>query len=219
MREFIQIINESLALEEKDAVKADAAPEEFAADDDGADVLPISDDDLDSASMPPKVRQRLFKNREAPEGTLVAVRLNLNTRIKKGDKDYSMQTVHSRGHPNGSPIGYDKAVTLRNCTFYVNQNERARIALKQAQKSPMAAVVGLLTHDKPNLKGVEVRFNPFDTHLFVRADNGRAVKTADEVTIFNKVCYARGEITYWDREAAPKPKQNVPTGAKFGDED
>jgi hypothetical protein len=161
-----------------------------------------------------RLRKKLFHNRDLATGTHVAVRLNLNSRIEKDEKFYFLQTVHANGSPTAKAVGYDIAVTLTEAYFVVNQTARVSIVNGHA-KFPMAAVAGSLSHTDPSLDGVELRFNPKTGHLFVRADDGRAVKSVEEATIFNTRVYARGEIEYWSEIEAPKPKYNLDTDAKF----
>jgi hypothetical protein len=158
-------------------------------------VFPLTDHDLLSIRAD-RVRRKLFLNREAPQNTRVAVRLNLNYRIRKGSESFSIQTIHN-GKPTGRVIGYDHSATVRRASFFVNQDARTKIASGHT-KFAMAAVIGEIAHIDASLDGIEVRFNPKTGPLFVRVDDGRAVKGAEEVTIFNTRAYARGILTYWD---------------------
>lgn len=175
---------------------------------------PLTDEDIENAALPEKVRAKLFANRDLPNGTVVAVRLNLNGKVMKDGVPFFIQTVHART-AKGEPLGYDGAVTVKNGRFDVNQHARALIAAKKENKFPMAAVIGHIIQKAPSLTGVEVRFNPMSEHLFTRVDNGLAVKSADEVTVFNTRCYARGNITYWHEDEAPKARDNIPSHVKF----
>jgi len=171
----------------------------------------LTDNDLLNARLGARVRNKLFAHRMSPEGVRVAVRRNLNCSVK----GISVQTIH-RKSPTGRALGYGAAVTVRNASFMVDQIGRADIASGRTSKRPMAAVIGDLTHDTPRLEGVEIRFNPKTSHLFVRADDGRAVQTADEVTIYNTRAFARGNITYWTAETAPQPLEGIVSDARFG---
>lgn len=173
------------------------------------EATPLSDEKILSAGLPERVQEKLFANRKLPEGTKVAIRLNLNGKVGS----YFIQTVHSKT-ATGSVLGYDGAVTVRKATFQVSQRARELIATKQENKYPMAAVVGGIAQVPALLTGVELRFNPMQSHLFEDLE-GYAVKYADEVTIFNTRCYARGKITYWDEVEAPAPLGNVATSTKF----
>jgi len=173
------------------------------------DATPLRDDEITAAKLPDNVRDKLFANRDLPEGTRVAVRLNLNSRVN----GYWLQTVHDRS-ATGTALGYDAAVTVRDADFKVSQKARFKIASRQENKFPMAAVVGELVQTPADLTGVEIRFNPMQGHLFEDLD-GHAVKHADEVTVFNTRAYARGNIEYWDQSDAPVPLGDIPSGTKF----
>lgn len=158
-------------------------------------MLPLVDRDVQDARLDPRVRGKLFANRTAPAGLRVAVRLNLNNRVRKDGLSYSIQTIHGKPSPRARALGYDLAVTLRKAEFRVD--EAARVLIAQGHnKFPMAAVVGDLSHEPHRLDGVEIRFNPKNTRYFERVDDGRPVATAEEVTVFNTRVYARGELTY-----------------------
>jgi hypothetical protein len=178
-------------------------------------VLPVTDTDLLDGVRLQRVRDKLFLQRGAPEGTRVAVRLNLNYRIKKHGRSYAIQTIHAKPSPRSRALGYDAAVTVREATFVVDQHARASIASGRAHKMPMAAVVGDLVHAYGLLEGVELRFNPKTSHLFVRVDDHRAVQAAEEVTIFDTRAYARGEITYWNAETAPEALEGIASDARY----
>lgn len=173
------------------------------------EATPLRDDEIKAAKLPSNVRAKLFANRDLPDGMKVAVRLNLNGKVG----NYFLQTVHDRT-ATGTALGYDGAVTVRDATFAVSQRARELIASKQGNKFPMAAVIGKLAQVPADLTGVEVRFNPMQGHLFEDLD-GNAVKGAEEVTVFNTRCYARGKITYWSESDAPKPLGSIASSTKF----
>ena len=173
------------------------------------EATPLSDEQIKSANLPSNVVEKLFNNRKLPKGTLVAVRLNLNGKVGP----YFIQTVHSRT-ATGSVLGYDGAVTVTDARFQVSQRARELIATRQENKYPMAAVVGGIAQVPALLTGTEIRFNPMSSHLFEDLE-GYAVKSADEVTVFNTRCFARGNIVYWDEGAAPSPLGNIATTSKF----
>jgi hypothetical protein len=176
--------------------------------------LPLNDDDVLNANLRPAVRAKLFANRDLPPGVLVSVRLNLNTSIEKNGRRYKLQTIHP-GRNFNNALGYDIAVTLQDVNFHVRQQSRLNIANGIADKHPMAAAIGRLVQKPPSLSGTEIRFNPNSGHLFVRADNQLAVKHVEEATIFAYRVFARGKITYWDAEEAPKPLGDLATDARF----
>jgi len=158
-------------------------------------MLPLTDRDLLEARFESRVRGKLFAHRTAPAGLRVAVRLNLNNKVRKGGQTFAIQTIHGKPSPRAHALGYDLAVTLTEAVFHIDQEGRQRIA-EGAHKFPMAAVVGNLCHDAADLTGVEIRFNPKTTRYFQRVDDGRPVATAEIVTIFNTRVYARGSLTY-----------------------
>lgn len=158
---------------------------------------------------------KLFANRELSEGTMVTVRLNLNSQFNMGGRMLMLQTVHKGKSPKGVALGYDLMVTLKDAEFVVHQGARAQIAKGLSSKFPMAGVAGRYSHAEHKLDGVEIRFNPRNEHLFTTVSEGYAVKSASEVTIFNSRVYARGSIEYWDEADAPKPTDDVPSNAKF----
>lgn len=176
--------------------------------------VPLFDTDLLAAGLPPRIAGKLFENRRLDEGTRVAVRLNLNGKVSKDGASYFIQTVH-KDTVRGRALGYDAVVTVRNARFDVDQRARAAIATGRKSKFPMAAVLGDIVHGPADIEGVEVRFNPATGHLFTRVDNGLAVRSADEVTIFNTRCYVRGAICYWEADEAPMALENLPSDARF----
>ncbi len=164
----------------------------------------LTDEDVLAAKLPPNIRSKLFLNRELPLGMLVAVRLNLNGRVRKGNAQYALQSVHKGLSWRNRVVGYDAAVTVSQAAFLVGKEECARIAAG-GRKFPMAAIVGCI---EPTgvLEGVEIRFNPKTLKQFVRVDDGRPVRSADSVTVFNTRAYARGNITYWPEETDSEPE-------------
>ncbi len=175
----------------------------------------ISDQDILHARLSARVRDKLFAHRALPENTRVAVRLNLRGgMVEKFSERYFLQTIHDRT-PSGTSLGYDGAVTMRNALFYVNTNGRRDILAGRRSKFPMAAVIGDLTHIPALTEGVEIAFNPMRHHLFVELATGYAIRAADEVTVFNTRCYARGQIEYWDEDEAPSPLDGQPSQVMF----
>lgn len=156
----------------------------------------------------PEIVEKLFDNRSLPNGTLVAVRRNLNSNMLMVDGSMNkLQTVHDTSNPekgwDGDALGYDTAVTVTNAVFGVSQERRRDIALKITSKLPMAAVVGRIKQGANSTEGVMVFFDPKKTHLFTDSD-GYAVRAADEVTVFADRTFARGNIYYYGDEA-PQP--------------
>ena len=173
-----------------------------------------------------RIKPKLFKNREVPDGTMVMIRPNLNGFIvSEGGPPTLTQTVHTANtkgsggltaSPYGTPLGYDKIGSVRSpengvAELNVVQSEREKIATKKASKSPMAGTYGAINQiseesmldimDNPTHV---LGFNPFKTHLF--ADNdGFAVKsfTGEAVHYGGKV-YVKGDVQYWNESEAPK---------------
>lgn len=171
--------------------------------------------EADAAARPILKRKALVS-----PGDLVGVRLNLNLLKTTG---VAIQTLHrgrtqgtgherNKGFWKGTVLGYAEAVTLKNAWFNVHQLTRELIAAGNQPKSAMASVDGELVRldAEASLDGVEVRFNPRATHLFVDADN-RAIHFAEEVTIVGHRAYARGRILYHTPHTAPARAAHTPT--------
>ena len=162
------------------------------------------------------------KNIKVEPGMLVGSRINIPV---TRDLGYPVLTIHytfdkgkpQKENPNaskGEAITQRGNITLSNVNFNVNQNERELIA-KGRSKGVMAMAVGRVMDVEPNFDGIELSFNPAREHLFVDA-NGRAVKSAEEVTIMGFKAYARGKITYLEDFEDPRsPKYTAPSQTKF----
>lgn len=174
---------------------------------------PIIVDDavVEQALAEDKVCARIMAKQLRPQaGDLVGVRLNLN--IWKSRK-VPVQTLHkgngtgkhrqNAGFFNGSVLWYQKIVVVRDAFFNASQTGREKIASGTESKHPIASVDGVLVDtDSPSFDGIEVRFEPYATHLFIGPDN-RAIRWAEEVTIYAHRCYARGKILYHSEATAP----------------
>jgi len=161
-----------------------------------------------------RVKAKLFANRSLPEGTLVAVRKNLRSKMLMPDGAMNqLQTVHEK-KTSGKALGFDIAVTVRNATFAVNQKARRDIASGKKAKSPMAGAVGGIVQHANSLDGVPIGFNPKRHHLFIDPE-GYAVRSADEVTVFGDRAYARGRIQYWREADAPEPLDGIPSTVRY----
>jgi hypothetical protein len=177
------------------------------------------------------------------DGDYVGIRANLGLLksqgelIKSGEieKPIVVQTIHKsskkssrnlHGGERGTAINYGMAFTVKDASFRVNQRYRADIfkgqtieggKVTKVNKFPMASVNGAFVA-KPNEKtmfdGIEVRFNPKETHLFVDPD-GRPIKFAEEATIVGTRVYVRGKIEYYDADDYPQPVDNLPTDAQL----
>ena len=166
-------------------------------------------------------RRVLEKGRTIEDGQVVGVRANLNLKKSTG---ITIQTMHDgtesqlskgTGLFAGEAIGYQAAVTLKDVNFSVNQNARAAIAEGRQNKFPMASVDGKYVKspdEATRFDGIEVRFNPMKQHTFVDPD-GRAVKSASEVTVVGGSVFVRGKITYFTDADMPKNVSTVESNA------
>lgn len=173
--------------------------------------------------------RRILDKNLAPkyDGTPVGVRANLNVKKTTG---ITVQTMHKgtvdqlnkgTGMFGGEAIGYAAAVRLSDVNFSVNQEARAKILTGETNKFPMASVDGKFqSPDTPNgqraeaskYNGIEVKFNPMKSHPFTDPD-GRAVKSATDVTVVGSSVFVRGQIEYYTPENMPKPARDLPTEA------
>lgn len=181
----------------------------------------IDDAEVERALAEDKVCARIMAKQLRPQaGDLVGVRLNLN--IWKSRK-VPVQTLHkgngagkhrqNAGFFGGSVLWYQKIVVLRDAYFNVGQTGREKIASGTESKHPIASVDGVLVDEvSPSFEGVEVRFEPFATHLFVGPDN-RAIRWAEEVTVYAHRVYCRGKILYHTQMTAPPKAGPSPTVA------
>ena len=106
-------------------------------------------------------------------------------------------------------------MTLRDANFSVNQAARAAIAEGKQNKFPMASVDGRFVkspNEATRFDGIEVRFNPMKNHTFVDPD-GRAVKSASEVTVVGGSVFVRGTVTYYTAADLPANKSTVPSSS------
>jgi len=176
----------------------------------------IDDAAVEQALAEDKVCARIMDKQLRPQaGDLVGVRLNLN--IWKSRK-VPVQTLHkgadtgrhrkNSGFYGGAVLWYQKTVSLRDCFFNVAQLGREKIASGAESKHPIASADGfLLDDDAHSFEGIEVRFDPHVTHLFIDQNN-RAVRWAEQVTVYAHRVYCRGEILYHTKMTAP-PKAGL----------
>lgn len=186
---------------------------------------PLTDEEIKNRKFPEGIESRKFANRELPEGTEVMVRLNLNGTIDRPDGvRMHLVTVHEpyTKKKDGTytvkvekAIGYDGVVTIRDVSFIVNQKARANIASGKEAKSPMGGAQGKIVHNVKDLEGVRITFNPLREHVFVRVDDGRPIKHAEEMTLSDTDAVVRGKIEYYTPENMPKPLDGEPTAANF----
>jgi hypothetical protein len=186
---------------------------------------PLSDEEIKAKKFADNIEAKKFANRQLPDGTEVMVRLNLNGTIERPDgTKMHLVTVHEpfSKKKDGTynvkvekAIGYDSAVTIRDVDFIVNQRARANIASGKEAKSPMGGAQGKIVQTVPNLEGVRITFNPLREHVFVRVDDGRPIKRAEEMTVSDTDAVVRGKIDYYTAQDMPKPLDNEPTAANF----
>ncbi len=170
-------------------------------------------------------RRVLAKGIDVKAGDLVGVRLNINVQKKTG---VPVQSIHrgnkgtgyqaNRGLWGGEVIDYKQVATLKDAYFNVDQKVRERIATGEQPKAPMASVDGNYTNKAASFDGVEFRFNPKREHLFVDG-YGRALRRADEVTVFGNSVFARGNVEYYGPEDVPARAGDAPTIGKLMDPD
>jgi len=161
-------------------------------------------------------RRIIAKNIQHPVGTRIGARLNLNVLKNNG---IPVLTIHKGSKRGGSYGGeaqaYHHVVTLHNVEFNVNQSARDAIATGRENKSAMASVDGEIQDpSKHSFNGVVAKFNPKRQHVFVD-ENGRAIKSAEDVTLHGNRAYLRGKIEYHNAETIPHPIGDSPSDAKL----
>ena len=177
----------------------------------------------DMPKMDATTRATEAKGIKIEPGMLVGSRINLNA-AKVG---YPVLSLHYTFPPGsktrkentkasgGEVIASRGNITLSNVNFNVGQGARDKIAAGTATKGVMAMAVGRVMDVEPNFDGIELSFNPKREHLFVDA-NGRAVKSAEEVTVMGFKAYARGKISYFEDFEDPRsPEYIAPSRVTF----
>ena len=176
-------------------------------------------EEIDKALQTDKIsREIIAKGLQPKEGDKVGVRLNLNV-LKK--TKIPIQTVHEgqvgdnykkvngiSGFFNGTAINYAGSVTLKDVYFNAHQKRIYEIKTGEKPKNPVASVDGLyqdVSLDNTNTNGVEIKFNPMTSGLFVTVDGNKPVRSAEEATIIGNRVYARGKIEYFTNENIPEP--------------
>tara|TARA_R110002153_G_scaffold79293_2_gene202449 strand:+ start:4536 stop:13427 length:8892 start_codon:yes stop_codon:yes gene_type:complete len=159
----------------------------------------------------------LSKGLKPKEGDKVGVRLNLNV-LKS--KKIPIQTVHkgtnskykevngTSGFFRGEAIDYAPAVTLKNAYFNTDQRGIYKIKNGITNKTPVASVDGEYREvllDNTSFDGVEIKFNPMVSNLFVNAENDKPIRSVEEATVVGVRVYGRGKIEYFTEENKPKP--------------
>lgn len=170
------------------------------------------------------VARRILAKGEAPSiGGLIGVRLNINVLKSTGVAVHSIHRatsrnghVSGRGFYRGEVICYMPVVVLRDAYFNVHQRGREGIATGQMAKHPMASIDGTFIEqpEAADFDGLEIRFNPKQTHLFIDSDDF-AVQYAEDVTILGHRAFARGKVTYFSASSAPERHGHATTVAKF----
>jgi hypothetical protein len=183
-----------------------------------------SEDTILKALQTDAVARRILGKAQTPEpGQLVGVRLNITVLNRTGVAAHSIHRATSKdGHSKGKGfyrgevIGYAPVVALRDAYFNVHQAMREGIAAGTMAKCPMASVDGtyICSVGAPSFDGVEIRFNPKTTHLFVDIE-GYAVRYAQDVTVLGHRAFARGLILYYSDSDAPKRAGDAPSEAKY----
>lgn len=167
----------------------------------------------------------LSKNMYPVPGALVGVRLNLNILKSTG---VAVQTMHqatntkgykeNKGFYRGKVISYAETVLLKNAYFNVDQIARDAISSGSQNKYAMASVDGnfISTDSTGSLNGLEIRFNPHNSHLFTDLHNN-AVRCAEYVVVTGHRAYAFGLIQFHDIASAPlKVGQNFSSAQLLG---
>jgi hypothetical protein len=169
-------------------------------------------------------RKMLAKGIIVKMGQLVGARLNINVLKNTG---VPTVTVHKatnkegykkgKGFFRGEVLTYQATVSLKNAYMNVDQKGREKIASGQGSKFPMASVDGEFNAtNQHNYDGVEFRFNPHREHLFIDKF-GRALKFAEEVTIYGDHVFARGKIEYYKPDEIPDRAGGAKTAARLFD--
>jgi hypothetical protein len=168
---------------------------------------------MSNIKLEPRKEGKKLANRELDDGTIVTVRLDLNS---SGKNKFPISTVHKGRTATGTALGYDYMVNLDDVTFYVNQKARADIASCKISKTPMAGSTGKINNtrkDNDVSSGTIVFFNPMKHHLFVDME-GYAVKGAKSCTNYGMAVFCKG-VEYWSENDAPKPMDDWDTAVKF----
>lgn len=164
---------------------------------------------IDALPKKEKAKYNRHKTDRIPMG---AIRLNLGSKFFKDSEEGPLfvQTLHKigkSGKPNyGEAHSYGRAFTVKDATFTVNPIATALIRNGAMNKFPMASVNGRVDYDQEGkLEGELLSFNPRENDFFVDS-KGRFVKSAEEITVYGRGAYARGNIEYFD-----KAPETIPT--------
>ena len=146
------------------------------------------------------------------EGQFVSARPNLDIKRSTGglQDGVTLLSVHDASKP-GKPLGNvlknTAAITLEDAEFILMHTPQMRVASGEP-KSVFSGVKGFLKNDHEtdegvNRNGIVAKFNPFIQHFYMTED-GRAVKSAEEVTVENNKVFLRGRITYYNEDEIKK---------------
>ena len=178
----------------------------------------VTEEQVQEALQTDKTAQRIIaKGIKPKQGENVGIRLNLNVfkntgvpvqSIHKGTKTDAFKKVDgTSGNFRGEVINYAPAVTLKDVYLNTHQKSIYEVKNKIKNKFPLASVDGKfqdVPFNKQNLKGTELRFNPFNTQLFETMD-GKPVRFVEEATVSGTRVFARGKIDYFTEANKPKP--------------
>jgi hypothetical protein len=155
----------------------------------------------------PEMTKKMVEPTKIPEGKIVEVRKNLNSRFDDPElSEFKAQTIHNPKKlksgklseaeseiGKGSAISYDPAVTLKSngtpIQLKVNQKARDEIASKTKPKNPMAAVRGMYDDLDIFDPDITLGFNPMRQNVFIDAQGYgvKAIKNGKATVVDNDV--------------------------------
>jgi hypothetical protein len=157
-----------------------------------------SDEEVSSALKDTDVQQsKIGANRELPDGTPVALRIDIPAWTKSEGKTYVV-TVHEGKNPDnkkpfGKPIGYDSVARLSGpVRFSANDEDRAQEVAEGKSKTPLATVNGSFSKSREMPEDIDswtpVGYDPQKAVYFYDKRNGReVVGGTDAVSVGNTV--------------------------------
>jgi hypothetical protein len=168
--------------------------------------------DEEAINALPKKEKAKYNRHKIDRIPMGAIRLNLGSQFTKEGVEGPLfvQTLHKigkSGKPNyGEAHSYGRAFTVKDASFTVNPIATALIRNGAMNKFPMASVNGRVDYEQEGkLEGELLSFNPRENDFFVDS-KGRFVKSAEEITVYGRGAYARGNIEYFD-----KAPETIPT--------
>lgn len=155
----------------------------------------------------PAMTKKMVEPTKIPEGKIVEVRKNLNSRFDDPElSTFKAQTIHNPKKlksgklseaeseiGKGSAISYDPAVTLKSngtpIQLKVNQKARDEIASKTKPKNPMAAVRGMYDDLDIFDPDITLGFNPMRQNVFIDSQGYgvKAIKNGKATVVDNDV--------------------------------